>query len=55
MGLFSFAKGIMEKNNLFQFSSWKHQPHISCQMLQMERWATGFREDFSGLDLESLL
>lgn len=43
MGLFSFAKGIMEKNKLFQFFSWKHQSHISCQTLQMEGWATGVR------------
>lgn len=41
MGLFSFAKGIVEKNKLFQFVSWKHQPPISCQTHQMEGWAMG--------------
>lgn len=53
MGLFSLAKEIMEKNKLFQFFSWKHQPYISCQMLQMEGWATGIRKDFRGFDLEA--
>lgn len=42
----------MEKNNLFQFSSWKQQPHISWQALQMEGWAMGVRKDFRGFDLE---
>lgn len=49
MGLFSFAKGIMEKNKQFQFSSWKYQLRISWQTPQMEGWATGIRKDFRGL------
>lgn len=53
MGLFSFAKGFVEKNELFQFFSWKHQPHISCQTHQMEGWATGTKKDFRGFDLET--
>lgn len=53
MGLFSFAKGFVEKNKLFQFFSWKHQPHISCQTHQMEGWATGTKKDFRGFDLET--
>lgn len=53
MGLFSFAKGVMEKNKPFQFLSWKHQSHISCQTIQMEGWATGVRKDFQGCDLEA--
>lgn len=53
MGLFSFAKGIVEKNKLFQFFSWKHQPPISCQTHQMEGWATGTEENFRGSDLNT--
>lgn len=53
MGLFSFAKGIMEKNKLFQFFSGKHQPRISCQTLQMEGWATNIRKNFRRFNLEA--
>lgn len=53
MGLFSFAKGTMEKNKLFQFFSGKHQLRISSQTLQMEGWATGIRKDFRNFNLEA--
>lgn len=50
MGLFPFAKGIMEKNKQFQFFSWKYQPRIGWQTFQMEGWDTSIRKDFRGFD-----